>query len=96
MSDSTWQQREPWVVVDPEYKREWVLPQALRYYVVEDREAGIWFICDRWTDLPVHGTEARTRAEAIRMFYTWCKREMPKHATIPRAMPGVAHQGETG
>ena len=96
MNDSAWQQREPWVVVDSDLKREWVVPQPLQYYVVEDRRTGTWFICDRWTDLAIHGTEAPTRPEAIRRFYKWCKREMPEGAAIARAMTGVAHHGETG
>jgi len=96
MNDTEYQNREPWVVVDPDFKREWVVPQPLQYYVVEDRKAGTWFVCDRWTDLAVHSTESPTRAEAIRRFYKWCKREMPEGATVPRAMSGVAHHGETG
>ena len=35
MSDAAASKTEPWVVVDPRLKREWVLPQALQYYVVE-------------------------------------------------------------
>jgi hypothetical protein len=86
---------EPWVVVDPELRREWVLPQALKYYIVED-SAGMWHICDRFTDTFVPGTESRTRAETIRRFYQWCERQMPVGTPIGRAPAGVAHHGETG
>lgn len=96
MNDTSWQNREPWVVVDPDLKREWVVPQPLQYYVVESRTTGMWFICDRWTDSVVPGTEAPTRPEAIRRFYSWCKREMPEGTRIGRALAGVAHHGETG
>jgi len=96
MNDTASRQVEPWVVVDPGLKREWMLPQVLQYYLVEDKKAGKWFICDRFNDLAVPGTEASTRPEAIRRFYKWCKREMPKGATIGPAMAGVAHHGEGG
>jgi hypothetical protein len=95
MNDSS-QKAEPWAVVDPEFKREWVVPQGLQYYVVEERASGKWFICDRWADTPVPGTEARTRAAAIRAFYKWCGREIPEGTTIEHAPSGVAHHGETG
>ena len=95
MNDSE-RKLEPWVVVDPGFRREWVLPQALQYYVVEDRRTGKWFICDRWTDTPVPGTETATRPETIRRFYQWCNREMPEGTTIGRASAEVAHHGDTG
>ncbi len=84
------------MVVDPGLKREWVLPQALQYYVVEDQKAGKWFICDRFSDVSIPATEATTRADAIRRFYKWCGREMPDGTAIDRAPAGVAHHGETG
>lgn len=86
----------PWVVVDPLFKREWVVPEPLRYYVVESRQTGKWFICDRWTDEDVPNTEARTRDEAIRLFYEVCNRPMPDGVTIGQPLPGVAHHGENG
>jgi hypothetical protein len=95
MNDSS-RKLEPWVVVDPHFKREWVLPQALQYYVVEDRDKGTWFICDRWADIPVPGTESPTRGETIRRFYKWCGREIPEGTTLGHAPAGVAHHGETG
>lgn len=96
MNDTASRKLEPWIVVDPGFKREWVLPQALQYYVVEDKKAGKWFVCDRFSDLAVPSTEAPTRPEAIRSFYKWCNREMPVGTTISNAPPGVAHHGETG
>lgn len=96
MNDSSSRKLEPWVVVDPEFKREWVLPQALQYYVVENKGTGKWFICDRWTDTALPGTESPTRSETIRRFYQWCKREMPEGTTIGRAAADVTHHGRTG
>ena len=96
MNETSSRRVEPWVVVDPELKREWVLPQALQYYVVEDRSTGMWHICDRFTDTFVPGTEASTRPETIRRFYQWCERQMPDGTPISRAPAGVAHHGETG
>lgn len=96
MNDSRWQKRGPWVVVDPDFKREWVFAHPMQYYVVEDQTTGMWFVCDHFTDLPVPTTEAKTRPESIRRFYKWCGREMPDGATIGRAPAGVAHHGETG
>jgi len=87
---------EPWIAVDPGLKREWVLPNGLQYYVVEDRSTGKWFICDRWTDSAVPNTKAPTRPEAIRLFYKWCNREMPEGTVIGRASTDIAHHGETG
>ena len=91
-----WQNRDPWVVVDPLFKREWVLHQPIRYYVVHSEDRDEWFICDRWTDGVVHGTEAKTRAQSIRLFYKWCNREMPDGEPMPHVMSGVAHHGENG
>lgn len=62
MSDQDWKNKGPWVAVDPSSKREWLLPQPLRYYIVEEQETRHWFVCDRWTDLPVPDTESKTRA----------------------------------
>jgi hypothetical protein len=94
--ESSYRKKEPWVVVDPDFKREWVVPEPLRYYVVEDRKAGTWFICDRWTDVAVPETDGRTRTDAIRRFYKWCKREMPEGTSIAHTLAGVSHHGETG
>ncbi|MGO8930475.1 MAG: hypothetical protein ACLQU3_26710 [Limisphaerales bacterium] len=93
MKDSSSRKLQPWVVVDPgsKPKREWVLPQALQYCVVQNRDTGTWFICDRWEDAPVPGTESSTRPVAIRRFYRWCKREMPKGMRIGKPLAGVVH-----
>ena len=90
-NESKYNPKGPWVVLDPDFKREWVIPQPLRYFVVEDRKRGTWFICDRWTDFAVPNTEAPTRPEAIRRFYKFCNREMPKGTPISRALPGTEH-----
>jgi hypothetical protein len=89
---SLYQKTGPWVAVDldPDSKREWVFPQPLRYYVVEDT-TGTWFICDRWPDHAIPDTKARTREEAIRLFYRWCRREMPEGETVGRSARGVSH-----
>lgn len=96
MEETKYKLKGPWVVLDPVFKREWVLPQPLRYYVVEDRQHGTWFVCDRWTDLPVPSTETSTRPEAIRRFYEFCNRQMPEGTRITRALAGTAHHGEQG
>jgi hypothetical protein len=77
MDDSTWQKREPWVVVDPDFKREWLLPQPLQYYLVEDKATGTWSVCDRYLDIPAFYPAARTREQAIRRFYKMFKRPIP-------------------
>jgi hypothetical protein len=89
--DSSWLRREPWIVVDPDFKREWLVPQPLHFFLVEDKESGIWSVCDRRLDIPVHGIQAPTREKAIRMFYDWCKRPVPKGRPIPKPMDGVNH-----
>src|SRR4051812_4667670 len=33
-----WSKREPWVAVDPQFKREWLLPEPLRYYLDHDKD----------------------------------------------------------
>jgi len=95
-TESDYQNMEPWVVVDQFWKKEWLLPQPVRYFIVQSKATGEWSVCDRWTDLIVHGTESKSRADSIRLFYKWCKREIPDGIAIDRAMPGVAHHGETG
>ena len=96
MDFSHWQKREPWVVVDPDFKREWLLPQPLQYYVVKDKTTGLWSVCDRYLDLMVPTTEARTREQPIRRFYKWCKRPVPVGETFSKLKVKIAHQGETG
>ena len=91
MSESHWQASPPWVVFDPDTKTEWVTPQTLRYYVanVDDK----WFICDRFKDLAVPGTEADTRAKSIRLFYKLNNRRLPTGWDIPRPVKGTKHCG---
>lgn len=96
MDDSRWQKREPWVVVDPGFKREWVLPQPLKYYVVKDKDTGLWSVCDRNVDLIVPATEAKTREQAIRQFYKWCERPAPTGTRFSKLGVRIADQGETG
>jgi hypothetical protein len=95
LDESSWETYEPWVVMDSESKREWLCPKPMRYYVCQ-RDDGKWFICDHFTDFAVQETEASTRADAIRKFYKWSKREMPNGVEIPRAMKEAAHHGEGG
>jgi hypothetical protein len=96
MDNTRWQKREPWTVVDPDFKREWVFPHALQYYVVRSKASGLWSICDRNTDLAVPTTESKTREQAIRRFYTWCERPLPKGEKLHKLGIKIAHQGETG
>lgn len=86
--------REPWNVVDPDYSREWLVPQPLKYYVTQEAKTGEWFVCDRTLDLAVPGTRSQSRAVAIRRFYKWCGRPMPAGTTIvtPKALtPQYTH-----
>lgn len=73
----TWQQQKPYIVVDPDYQREWVLPYPLQYYVVKNNTINTWFICDRDMDFAVPTTESKTRTKTIRSFYKWCNRSIP-------------------
>jgi hypothetical protein len=81
----------PWVVFDPDTKHEWVTPKTLRYYVAHVRAE--WFICDRFKDLAVHGTESDTRAKTIRKFYKLMNRNIPEGWDIPRAVKGTKNCG---
>jgi hypothetical protein len=92
MSDENLKNFEPWVVFDSDSHLEWLLPQPLRYYVCKASD-GTWFVCDRVHDIPVDGTQAKTRGHTIRLFYELFKREIPIGVEIPQAMPGVSHEG---
>ncbi len=85
--ESSFRHKGPWVANDLVFKREWVLPEPLRYYVVRDREAGTWFICERFGDVAVPGTLAKTRDAAIKAFYKWVRREIPDD--VPIETPSV-------
>lgn len=69
--------REPWVVVDYDWGREWLLPRQLQYYLFCDQH-GTWAVCDRFSDYEVPGTASKSRAVTIRRFYRWCKRPLPR------------------
>jgi hypothetical protein len=92
MDASNWVKREPWVVVDPDFKREWLLPQPLQYYVVNDRTSGLWSVCDRYTDLMVPNTEAKTREQAIRRFYKLFNRPVPAGFKLSKLPVEIAHR----
>jgi hypothetical protein len=92
MDDSSWQQREPWVAVDPDFKREWLLPQPLQYFVVKNKDTGMWSVCDRYLDISVAGIHAKTREQAIRQFYKWCKRPVPARRRLPKLGIRIAQQ----
>ena len=62
-----WQTREPWITQDPDFKRIWLHPEPLRYYLTRDK-SGLWSVVDRWWDLAVTDNYA-TRNQAIRRFY---------------------------
>lgn len=81
----------PWIVFDPDTKAEFVTPHLLRFYVahVNDR----WFICDRFSDTMVHGTESDSRAKSIRLFYQQNNRQIPDGWTIPHPVKGTEHGG---
>ena len=86
MSDDKdeWKGREPWVVHDPEFKREWLSPEPLQYYVHQDKE-GVWMIIDRWRDL-AHGGCHKSREAAIRAFYKSHGRKIPTGKKLPRCV----------
>ncbi|MGH7980221.1 MAG: hypothetical protein ACREE6_12675 [Limisphaerales bacterium] len=86
-----WQYSPPWIVFDPDTKAEFVTLNVLRYYVV--RIGDEWFICDRFNDLAVPGTKAKTRAKAIRLFYELNKRPMPEDWNVPATVNGTDHDG---
>ena len=88
--NSRWQTSPPWVVFDSQTKAEWVTPETLRYYVAHTDK---WFICDRFTDTVVHGTEAESRVKAIRRFYEIQKRQLPDGWSIPAGYKGASHDG---
>lgn len=88
---ASWQTYPPWIVFDPDTKTEWVTPQTLRYYVAF--VDGKWFICDRFNDLAVDGTEADTRAKAIRKFYELSNRPIPDGWRLPQPVAGTQHNG---
>jgi hypothetical protein len=78
----SWMPRAPWVAQDPEFKREWLSPEPLRYYVHQSKE-GEWMIIDRWWDL-AHGEKYRTREAAIRAFYKSFDRRIPTGTKLSR------------
>ena len=77
-----WKDREPWVVQDPDFKREWLSPEPLRFYVHQNKE-GEWMIIDRWSDL-AHGVYHKSREAAIRAFYKSFERKIPTGTKLPR------------
>ena len=81
MDSKHWKNREPWITQDPEFKREWLHPEPLSYYIQKDT-AGMWSVCDRWLDIP-HGKPAKTRAAAIRQFYKTVGRMIPTGKKLP-------------
>ena len=90
VNESDWQNSPPWVVFDPDTKAEFLTPKTLRYYVAK---TDMWFICDRFTDTVVPGTESNSRADSIRLFYEIQKREIPDGWRIPTAVKGTSHSG---
>ena len=86
MSDDndSWKSREPWVVQDPEFKREWLSPEPLRFYVHQNKE-GAWMIIDRWWDL-AYGVQHKSREAAIRAFYKSFERKIPTGTKLPRCV----------
>lgn len=91
-NDPLWNEREPWVVLDPDYLREWLVPQPLRFFLVQDQNSGLWSVCERWGDLQVPDTESQNRAVTIRRFYRWCGRKVPEGTTIKPPLPGAQHR----
>ncbi|MDQ8188647.1 hypothetical protein, partial [Pelagicoccus sp. SDUM812002] len=85
-----WKSREPWVVQDPDHKREWVMEQPLRYYIHQNKEKE-WRVIDRWYDL-AHGDTHKTRGAAIRAFYKSMDRKIPTGTKLPE-LPDSKYSG---
>jgi hypothetical protein len=96
MNDKLWSKSGPWNVTDPELRREWLVPEPLRHYVVHDKSNHTWFVCDRQTDLAVEGTRAPTRTECIRHFYSLLGRPVPIGHSLISTPGNPAYHGETG
>jgi len=88
---SDWRTYPPWVLFDPDTKAEWVMPETPRYYVANVK--GTWFICDRFPDVAVNGTESKSRADAIRKFYRIQNRPMPEGWSVPHPVKGTQNHG---
>lgn len=89
---SHWQTYPPWVVFDAQTKTEWVTPETLRYFVAYTDARG-WFICDRFRDEVVEGTQAESRMKAIRRFYEIRGRKIPHGWEAPAAYEGASYNG---
>lgn len=81
--NATWNKREPWVVVDPDFKREWLVVQPLQYFLHQDKDTQKWFVVDRDMDLYLQRTEANTRSTCIRRFFKLIKRPVPNGTPLP-------------
>ena len=85
MSDlfDSWKEREPWVVQDPDFKREWLCLEPFRFYMHYDSNPTTvgWVVIDRWSDFAVT-TRCRTRNDAIRAFYKTEGRGIPSGTVI--------------
>jgi len=77
----SWLNREPWIVQDPFFKREWLVPDPLRYYLFKNNNDE-WCVLDRWMDLGV-GKPQSTRNKAIREFYKMIGRKIPTGQPLP-------------
>jgi len=97
MSAELFQKTGPWSAKDNgSLGREWVFQEQLRYYVVHDTRSNSWFICDRFTDTPVPGTDSSSREYAIRCFYKGFGLPIPEGSTVGPAIARTAYSGETG
>ena len=77
-----WMKREPWVLVDPDFEREWLSEKPVRYYVHQAKDTGLWSVIDRYLDIGCG--EHKTREEAIREFYKKCGRPIPPGTKLPQ------------
>lgn len=88
--NDSWKSREPWVVQDPEFRREWLSVAPLQYYVHKNA-GGKWVIIDRWRDVQIGDIHA-TRAKAIREFYKLMGRPAPRGQKF-KECPNPKHNG---
>ena len=67
--------REPWVVQDPDFKREWLSAEPITHYLHKDKN-NEWMVINRRLDIAATRCH-KTREAAIREFYKSVNRKIP-------------------
>ena len=90
MTDTHMHNREPWIVQDPDFKREWLLPEPLQYYLYNPKPKE-WVVINHWWDMQV-GKAYPSREKAIREFYKLqTTRRIPPYRKLPLS-PNANHK----